>query len=64
MKADLEGGPLDGGTAGVKEPARKGSVLIVSAYCPIAHRFLDHKYEAAARPKDGEQLFKWKGQKN
>jgi hypothetical protein len=66
MKAILNGGPLDGGTAEVSDPegARKGQTLIISHYCPVAHRFLDHKYIAESRPKEGKQQFKWKGQKN
>jgi hypothetical protein len=64
MKADLLGGPLDGGTAEIARSGTKGDILIVSAYCAVAHRFLDHKYKVFGRPKDGKQKFKWKGQSN
>ena len=43
---------------------RKRSVLIVSAYCAMAHRFLDHEYVASESPKGNTQKFKWKGQRN
>jgi len=65
MKAELEGGPLDGGSAELPNGGtKKKSVLIVSAYCAVAHRFLDYEYEACAKPEGNKQKFKWKGQKN